>query len=83
MMTSDVIVMGVTIGTATGWEEVDVAFLSFYDFKPNMYFGHAIKGPYQEMYESIGINFQTGEVECYQGDEVVLKATMELDVSVH
>lgn len=82
-MRNDVIVMGVTIGTATGWDEVDVAFLSFYDFQPNMYFGHAIKGPYQEMYESIGINFQTGEVECYQGDEVVLKATMELDVSVH
>lgn len=81
-MKNDVIIMGVTIGTATGWDEVDVAFLTFYDFEPNMTFGHAIKGPYHEMYESIGINFQTGEIECYQGDKVILSTTMSLDVSV-
>lgn len=75
-------VMGVTIGTATGWEEVDVAFLSFYDFEPNENFWRVIhKGHYAKKYESIGINFQSGEFECYTGDHIDLQGTMSLKLA--
>ena len=76
----DVTVLGTVIGTASGWDEIESDCLAFYDFRGNIDFGNAILDPFKEVYESISLNFTTGEIEAYEGDQVVLSKKLNLQL---
>lgn len=56
----DVQVLGVTIGTADGWDEAGIPCLNFYNFQPS------IVG--LEPAECILLEYATGKLEAYNGE---------------
>lgn len=56
----ELIIMGVNIGTYTGWDDMDVAVLFFYDFEPREGVNLPAGG--------INVDFNTGIVEVYTDD---------------
>lgn len=53
----DVRVLGVTIGTADGWDELDISKIQFYDFESSI--------PGIDSAECITVEFETGELTSY------------------
>lgn len=56
----DVILLGVKIGTASGWDEMDVAVFFFYDFEP----AEGVSIPAG----GINVDLNTGIVELYEDE---------------
>ena len=72
-------VLGTVIGTASGWDELEVNHLCFYDFELNpeyeyVLFNEAI--PLKA--ESISINYSDGVVEFYEDNKVSYSGKLKL-----
>ena len=77
--TMDVEVLGTIIGTASGWDEIDLNHLCFYDFELNpeyeyVLFNEAI--PLKA--ESISVNYTDGVVEFYDDNKVSYSGKLKL-----
>jgi hypothetical protein len=74
----DVIVLGTVLGTATGWDEVDVDCVVYFDFEPSLTFVKLANDVVKNQYEGVAINFTTGTVECYEHDRIPLSFKLKL-----
>jgi imidazole glycerol phosphate synthase subunit HisF len=77
----EVKVLGTVIGTCDGWDEIGVNHLVFYNFEVNPNFVTLINRSFSSTADSVSINFETGEVEVYQGDYVVWTGNLHLRTS--
>ncbi len=77
----DVTVLGTIIGTASGWDEVDIDCLMYYDFVPNLDCSHAVLEKFPDKSDSISINYTTGVIEAYDNDKVIFTGNLTLHLA--
>lgn len=63
----DVTILGLSIGTASGWDEWSDFGLVFYDFEPNDH-GKLFLGALRVVTGTLAIDFNTGVVEACDDD---------------
>lgn len=56
----EVKIIGFTIGTASGWDDMGINIIFFYDFEPNP--GFNISG------DGLNIDFNTGVISAYDNE---------------
>ena len=66
----DVIVLGINIGTASGWDEVEVAHIVFYDFASSI--------PELTNGSTINFDFQKGEISYFKDEDGTLIKSFDM-----
>lgn len=64
----DTMVLGVYIGTTSGWDQPDTYAIQFYNFTPNEVGVKFLAGAEIKQYDTLFINFEDGAVSLLEGE---------------